>query len=66
MTSELEASNFECNDQALHIHHVYSGKQQDELTTRAAGNVHVVLNEELCWGLWERLHSNDTMHGETL
>lgn len=46
MSTELLESNFECNDQALHIHNFYSGKLQQALTANLTRDATVKLMEE--------------------
>lgn len=50
MTSELARSNYECNDQAIHIHLFYSGKMQETLRAQSVGDVQLVPNAESLFG----------------
>src|SRR2546423_2501788 len=50
MAKELEATGYECNDQAMHIHIYYSGLLDERLREEDIGRVWLVPNNEALFG----------------
>jgi hypothetical protein len=50
MAGELSASNWKCNDQAMHIHIYYSGLLDEQLRKSGIGSTYLVPNDEALLG----------------
>ncbi|KIW66492.1 hypothetical protein PV04_05823 [Phialophora macrospora] len=50
MAQELAASEWKCNDQAMHIHIYYSGLLDEQLSKKGVGKTYLVPNDEALLG----------------